>query len=508
MGEVMGIQKSLFVKHFSAIIIGLFTLVSTVSGASLPISEDTQTCIDCHASITPGIYKDWERSRHAKSSPAMAKKKTGLALTVSSKEIPESLAHIAVGCAECHMTNPDTHKDTFEHNGYDIHIVVSPRDCSICHEVEAHEFDQNLMSHAYGNLQNNPVYRDLADSVTGLQSYEHGKTILKRPDRQTDAEACLYCHGTMVQVKDMSTRDTVEGEMTFPLLSGWPNRGVGRLNPDGSKGACTACHPRHAFSMETARKPPTCAECHKGPDVPAYNVYSVSKHGNIYSAQGSEWDFKALPWTVGKDFSSPTCASCHISLVVTEEGDVVTRRTHKMNDRLPWRIFGLIYAHAHPQSPDTTLILNSQGLPLPTSLDGQPAGTYLIDAKEQGKRLQAMQELCLSCHSRGWVDGQFARFENTIKTTNQMTLAATKVMQSAWEKGLAKGLEQKMSIFDEAIEKKWVEQWLFYANSTRFASAMMGADYGSFANGRWQMSKNLQEMIDWTECMAGSDLKK
>jgi hypothetical protein len=60
-------------------------------------------------------------------------------------------------------------------------------------------------------------------------------------------------------------------------------------------------------------------------------------------------------------------------------------------------------------------------------------------------------------------------------------------------------LAQNDSIFNEAIEKKWVEQWLFYANSTRFASAMAGADYGVFANGRWYLSKNLQEMMDWLE---------
>jgi hydroxylamine dehydrogenase len=28
---------------------------------------------------------------------------------------------------------------------------------------------------------------------------------------------------------------------------------------------------------------------------------------------------------------------------------------------------------------------------------------------------------------------------------------------------------------------------------------MMGADYGIFANGRWYMSKNVQEMLDWLE---------
>ena len=53
------------------------------------------------------------------------------------------------------------------------------------------------------------------------------------------------------------------------------------------------------------------------------------------------------------------------------------------------------------------------------------------------------------------------------------------------------------SLFDEALERKWVEQWLFYANATRMASAMAGTDYGVFANGRWYLSRNIQEMIDW-----------
>ena len=107
----------------------------------------------------------------------------------------------------------------------------------------------------------------------------------------------------------------------------------------------------------------------------------------------------------------------------------------------------------------------------------------------------------MACHSYGWVEGQFARFENTIRTTNEMTLTATKILVAAWEQGVAHGLPQGANIFDEAIEKKWVEQWLFFANSTRFASAMAGADYGAFANGRWYMSKNIQEMSDWLKVM-------
>ena len=108
-----------------------------------------------------------------------------------------------------------------------------------------------------------------------------------------------------------------------------------------------------------------------------------------------------------------------------------------------------------------------------------------------------MRKICQSCHSRQWVDGHFQKFAGTIETTNAMTLAATRVMLRAWDKGLARGLAQGDSIFNEAVERKWVSQWLFYANSTRYASAMSGADYGVFANGRYQLSANLRELLDY-----------
>jgi mono/diheme cytochrome c family protein len=466
--------------------------------ALAPISGDTEACLGCHESVTPGIVGDWRTSRHANITPETALKKPAIERRVTSESFDKGLKSYAVGCYECHSQNPKLHSDNFEHNGYRINVVVTPNDCKTCHPTEIKQYAQNIMSHAYGNLNNNPVYRDLVDSVNGIQSFKDMKTALTAPDMETDADSCFYCHGTSIKVKGMKTRDTVMGGMGFPVLSGWPNSGVGRLNPDGTKGSCTSCHTRHAFSIEMARKPSTCSECHKGPDVPAYKVYEVSKHGNIYSSLSKKWDFEAVPWTVGRDFTAPTCATCHTSLIVTAEGEIVAERSHQMNDRSAWRLFG-IYSHAHPKSPDTTIIRNNAGLPLPTELTGEPATDYLIDAKEQEKRRGNMQRICLTCHSDGWIKGQYARFENTINNTNQSTLTATKILLTAWDKGAAKGLAQNDSIFNEAIEKKWAEHWLFFANSTRFASAMAGADYGVFANGRWYTSKNIQEMLDWLE---------
>jgi hypothetical protein len=138
-----------------------------------------------------------------------------------------------------------------------------------------------------------------------------------------------------------------------------------------------------------------------------------------------------------------------------------------MNDRLAWRIFGLPYAHAHPAKTDTTIIKSKDGLPLPTALDGTPAGQYLIDEKEQEKRNQ--------------------------------TLVTTQILQKAWDKGAAQGPGKGANPFDEAIERLWTESWLFYANSVRFASAMGGADYGVFAQGRWYLNRSAHQMMEMLE---------
>ena len=480
-----------------ACLLMLVIFTSDPAVGDVPLSDATETCITCHEMISPGTVAGWRKSLHAAGTPrdAMARARGERRISVS--ELDDELAATAVGCAECHLNDPESHQDTFEHFGYDIHVVVTPRDCARCHPVERDQYDQNIMSRAYGNLMANPVYLDLVKEINGIPSYGKGEMKTAEPDDETNYDSCLHCHGTVVGVKGMVTRETEMGEMEAPVLSGWPNQGVGRLNPDGSMGACTSCHPRHRFSIAMARDPHTCSECHKGPDVPAFAVYKVSKHGNMFSAHKGEWDFDAVPWKVGEDFTAPTCAACHVSLITNGEGgEVIAGRTHRMNDRLPWRIFGPIYAHAHPKSPDTSTIRNRAGLPLPAELTGEPAADYLIDEAEFARRKESMAKICLSCHGSGWVEGHFQRLENTIKTTNEITLTATKLMLAAWENGTARGLTAGDSIFNEAIERKWVELWLFHASSIRFASAMSGADYGVFAGGRWQLRKGISEMAE------------
>ncbi len=482
----------------SRVFLGLGSLLCLLWGAfphgvvAAPHSADTQECLACHVQATPGIVSDWQRSRHAQLTPGEAMTAEPLSRKVSSPQVPEGLKGHSVGCAECHTLRVEAHQDTVEHNGYKMYVVVSPEDCRTCHQEEVTQYGKNLMAHAHGNLMKNPLYRQLVEAVNGLQSFEGGSLKTSAPMAHTNDDSCLSCHGTEVTVQGKVSRDTDFGQMDFAVLSGWPNVGVGRLNPDGTQGSCGSCHTRHGFSIEVARKPETCSQCHKGPDVPAYPVYSVSKHGNLYGSFKGKWNFTDVPWVLGKDVNAPTCATCHVSLVVDEGKNVLAQRSHAMNDRLPWRIFGLVYAHPHPREPETYKIRNADGLALPTRLDGSWGGEALIDKAEQDSRRKAMQRVCLGCHGTSWVEGHWVRFEKTLEETNRMTATATELMVRAWKENKAQGLPANP--FDEPLEKLWVEQWLFFGNSIRFSSAMMGADYGVFDNGRWSQSKGLREM--------------
>jgi hydroxylamine dehydrogenase len=462
----------------------------------IPVSPQTQGCIGCHVIYTPGIVSDWLTSRHAKITPAEGLKKPPLERRLSATNLPQALLGYAVGCYECHGLNPASHRDNFKHMGNSINVVVTPSDCKTCHPVEASQFEGSKKSYAYKDLMENSVYHMLVGTITGVSRIDNRKTATDKPSEMTLHETCLGCHGTKVDSDGMKTIVTKLGKIEIPNLTNWPNQGVGRVNPDGSRGSCSACHARHAFSIGMARKPYTCSQCHLEPDVPAWNVYEESKHGDILFSKYQEWNFDSVPWIIGKDFKAPSCATCHNSLLVSSSGDIVAERTHDFGSRLWVRLFGLIYSHPQPKSGDTTIIRNKDGLPLPVTFTDQPASEYLIDKTEQDKRLRAFENICNGCHSTQWIEGHFAKLDNTVKETDEMTLAATKLITEAWEEGM----EDKTNPFDEALEKMWAGQWLFYSNSVRYASAMTGApDYTSFKNGWWYMSENLQHMKDWLE---------
>jgi len=472
-------------------------------GQGAPLSSETEACIDCHKSFHGGLVEDWLTSRHARTTPEAALQKPELERRISSTAIPVKLQKVAVGCYECHALNEKAHKDNFEHFGYNINVVVTPNDCKTCHNTEAEQYAGSKKASALLNLQKNPVYHTLVETIVGTKALRDGKIVRSGVSEDVKNGTCYGCHGTEVSVKGMKKLSTEMGDIEVPNLTNWPNQGVGRINPDGSTGACTSCHPRHGFSLKVARKPYTCGECHLEPDSPAYNVYNESKHGNIYASVYQDWNFDNVPWTVGKDFRAPTCASCHNSLIVNADKEVIASRSHDFGARLWVRIFGLIYSHPQPKGGKTYEIKNKDGLPLPTAFTGELASAFLIDQAEQTKRQKAMKGVCQSCHSTSWTDGYFAKFQKMVDEADAMVKPATQLLLTAWGRGLA----DKTNPFDEPIEQRWVRQWLFYANSVRYAAAMQGPDYASFKNGFWELTNNLAEMEQFIRLMPAKKKK-
>jgi hypothetical protein len=150
----------------------------------------------------------------------------------------------------------------------------------------------------------------------------------------------------------------------------------------------------------------------------------------------------------------------------------------------------VIYSHPQPRSGKTFEIKNKDGLPLPTTFTGEIAVDYLIDKKEQKKRRAAMGKVCNACHSTSWTEKHFASFEIASREADRMVLSSTELLVSAWNDGL----ENKSNPFDETLEQMWIKQWLFYANSVRYAFAMGGPDYATFKNGWWNLTHNHQQM--------------
>lgn len=105
-----------------------------------------------------------------------------------------------------------------------------------------------------------------------------------------------------------------------------------------------------------------------------------------------------------------------------------------------------------------------------------------------------MTRTCRACHDPSWIDGHFQRYENTLLTTNAAVRIATQIMQRIWKDGLADAAHP----FDEAVERRWSDAWLFYANAARFSASMAGGgDYGVFADGRYQLSQTIIDLDDW-----------
>src|SRR5262249_42965935 len=115
--------------------------------------------------------------------------------------------------------------------------------------------------------------------------------------------------------------------------------GVGKPNPDGSIGNCTACHTRHTSSVGIALLPTTCRQSHMGPDHSQLEIYNESKHGVMFAAQKSHLKLGVSPKKLtSRDMFVPTCATCHMSGL---NGQKVT---HDPSERLSYLLAAEISA--------------------------------------------------------------------------------------------------------------------------------------------------------------------
>ncbi len=92
--------------------------------------------------------------------------------------------------------------------------------------------------------------------------------------------------------------------------------------PTASFGTCTACHTRHTTSVELARLPTTCGQCHMGPDHSQIEIYEESKHGVMFAAQRAAAEPRRADRSTltTRDMFVPTCATCHMSGLNGAEG--------------------------------------------------------------------------------------------------------------------------------------------------------------------------------------------
>lgn len=373
-----------------------------------------EICVSCHRQVSPGLYRQWNDSQHGQR---------------------------GVNCLDCHRAGPED-KDGFMHNGQRVAIIVSPKDCATCHKKEYEEMAGS--HHAKGGQILASLDNLLGEVVGGPAAVNVG---------------CRQCHGSQVEV----------GEDGKPTMATWPNTGIGRINPDGSLGSCTACHGRHAFSKAQARTPDTCGKCHVGPDHPQIEVYNESKHGIIYHAGVEEMNLDSDKWEAGVDYwAAPTCATCHMSAAPGEPA------THNVGDRISWTL-------RPPISKKLNLVRFEDGdesdIPGENAELPEIGATYkgkkVVDVVPWDRRRERMKAVCRACHSRGMVEGFYSQFDNLVYLYNdKFAKPISAIMAELKENGYI-----TKTPFDDPIEWTWWEIWHHEGRRARHGASMSGPDY-------------------------------
>jgi len=192
-------------------------------------------------------------------------------------------AKTGVGCMSCHTAKKGDF-DALEHEGQLVAQHPRAKTCATCHAQQAKEFWES--KHA----------------AIGIHQAIDANANWRKTPIVNKTMGCVYCHN-----------------------------GMGNYWPDKTVGRCDKCHARHTFSVEFARQPETCGECHRGEDHGNYTSFVDSKHGEIWSMDRNKWNWSYKPGAKLVPFSAPACATCHMS------GAPGLKPTHNISERLAWR---------------------------------------------------------------------------------------------------------------------------------------------------------------------------
>ncbi len=409
--------KSLIAVTLILVLASLSDNIQAQTVLPAKLSDETKSCIECHASETTAIYQEWGTSKHYRAN---------------------------VGCFECHSANKED-KDAFEHNGFTISVIVSPKDCGRCHPNEVSEFSESHHAKAgaiLGSLDN-----FLADIVEGDNNFFGGSALT--------VSGCKQCHGSVVEVNKDGTLKA----------STWPNTGIGRFNPDGSVGSCTACHQRHAFSAEQARRPENCGKCHLGPDHPQKEIYEESKHGIAYRAHEQDLNMESSKWVLGEDYTAaPTCATCHMSAVRTKDGELIPV-THDVGKRISWN-----------NRPPTSVR---------PEVSDKKLGLVKMSKVNWKTRRENMKKVCTVCHSENYVNNFYVQYDGVIDLYNsKFGKPGIKLMKILYKNKLITDTK-----FDEEVEWVWWEIWHHEGRRARHGVSMMAPDYTHW-HGLYEVAKH------------------
>ena len=336
-------------------------------------------CAECHRNLQYSIVHEYEMSKHAQK---------------------------GVTCLDCHQVQPG--QTATNHNGFVINTGITPANCKICH---AAIYDQFVRSrHAapswvavMGNKDFSPEMIDQMEKLHPGSMKRPPHPLTKLEGDSSTKSGCITCHA------------------------------IGKPNADGSIGNCTLCHTRHTSSVEVARLPSTCGQCHLGPDHSQIEIYTQSKHGIMFEAQKQLLNLNAPSDSLStKDMFIPTCATCHMSGL---NGSGVT---HDPSERLSYNLFAEV----------TT--------PRP-------------DADRARAR---MKNICLQCHTPPLVDRVYQEGDAVVKATNEKVLAAKAIMDSLKAEGLL-----STNPFTQKVQFTYFDLWHYYGRTAKHAAFMGGADF-------------------------------